>query len=55
LNCWPALKGYCLIRFYSAKAMAGLLDWIRQGKLTADDTVLFWHTGGQLALFYKPE
>ncbi len=48
-------EGLLLDPVYSAKAMAGLLDWIRQGKLTADDTVLFWHTGGQLALFYKPE
>ncbi|MBI1765670.1 MAG: D-cysteine desulfhydrase family protein [Acidobacteria bacterium] len=48
-------EGLLLDPVYSAKAMAGLLDWIRQGKLTADDTVLFWHTGGQLALFYRPE
>jgi D-cysteine desulfhydrase family pyridoxal phosphate-dependent enzyme len=48
-------EGLLLDPVYSAKAMAGLLDWIRQGKLTAQDTVLFWHTGGQLALFYKPE
>jgi D-cysteine desulfhydrase family pyridoxal phosphate-dependent enzyme len=47
-------EGLLLDPVYSAKAMAGLLDWIRQGKLTAADTVLFWHTGGQLALFYRP-
>ncbi len=46
-------EGLLLDPVYSAKAMAGLLDWIRQGKLTANDTVLFWHTGGQLALFYR--
>jgi L-cysteate sulfo-lyase len=48
-------EGLLLDPVYSAKAMAGLLDWIKQGRLTAQDTVLFWHTGGQLALFYKPE
>jgi L-cysteate sulfo-lyase len=47
-------EGLLLDPVYSAKAMAGLLDWIKQEKLTAQDTVLFWHTGGQLALFYKP-
>jgi D-cysteine desulfhydrase family pyridoxal phosphate-dependent enzyme len=36
---------------YTAKAMAGLLHRIRGGELRADDTVLFWHTGGQVALF----
>jgi 1-aminocyclopropane-1-carboxylate deaminase/D-cysteine desulfhydrase-like pyridoxal-dependent ACC family enzyme len=46
-------EGLLLDPVYSAKAMAGLLDWIRQGRLTAADTVLFWHTGGQLALFYN--
>lgn len=46
-------EGLLLDPVYSAKAMAGMLGWIRQGKLTAADTVLFWHTGGQLALFYR--
>ena len=45
-------EGLFLDPVYTAKAMAGLLDWIRQGKFSADDNVLFWHTGGQLALFY---
>lgn len=44
-------EGIVLDPTYSAKAMAALLDWIQQGKLTTNDTVLFWHTGGQLALF----
>jgi D-cysteine desulfhydrase family pyridoxal phosphate-dependent enzyme len=45
-------EGLLLDPVYSAKAMAGLLDWIRQGKFDETETVLFWHTGGQLALFY---
>ncbi len=48
-------EGLFLDPVYTAKAMAGLLDWIRQGRFQADDNVLFWHTGGQLALFYAPE
>lgn len=44
-------EGIILDPTYSAKAMAALLHWIQLGKLTASDTVLFWHTGGQLAHF----
>jgi L-cysteate sulfo-lyase len=37
---------------YTAKAMAGLIDWIKLGKLNAQNNVLFWHTGGQITQFY---
>ena len=36
---------------YTAKAMAGLIARLRAGEFSARDTVLFWHTGGQVALF----
>jgi 1-aminocyclopropane-1-carboxylate deaminase/D-cysteine desulfhydrase-like pyridoxal-dependent ACC family enzyme len=36
---------------YTAKAMAGLLAALRAGELKDAETVLFWHTGGQVALF----
>jgi D-cysteine desulfhydrase family pyridoxal phosphate-dependent enzyme len=36
---------------YTAKAMAGLIAYVRQQKIVEDQTVLFWHTGGQVALF----
>jgi L-cysteate sulfo-lyase len=36
---------------YTSKAMAGLLAYVRDQKFSADQTVLFWHTGGQVALF----
>jgi len=36
---------------YTAKAMAGLIAYVRARKFTGDRTVLFWHTGGQVALF----
>ena len=36
---------------YTAKAMAGLIARVREGSFAASDTVLFWHTGGQVGLF----
>lgn len=48
-------EGVVLDPVYTAKAMAALIDWVRAGKLGRDDNVLFWHTGGQLALFYSPD
>jgi 1-aminocyclopropane-1-carboxylate deaminase/D-cysteine desulfhydrase-like pyridoxal-dependent ACC family enzyme len=36
---------------YTAKALAGLVAWCRDGRIPARNTVLFWHTGGQVALF----
>jgi 1-aminocyclopropane-1-carboxylate deaminase/D-cysteine desulfhydrase-like pyridoxal-dependent ACC family enzyme len=36
---------------YTAKAMAGLIGYTRRGSFKPTDTVLFWHTGGQVGLF----
>jgi D-cysteine desulfhydrase family pyridoxal phosphate-dependent enzyme len=36
---------------YTAKAMAGLIAGVRERKLREDQSVLFWHTGGQVGLF----
>jgi 1-aminocyclopropane-1-carboxylate deaminase/D-cysteine desulfhydrase-like pyridoxal-dependent ACC family enzyme len=36
---------------YTAKAMAALIAYVRQQKFKEGQTVLFWHTGGQVALF----
>jgi D-cysteine desulfhydrase family pyridoxal phosphate-dependent enzyme len=36
---------------YTAKAMAGLIAYVRQQQLVQGQTVLFWHTGGQPGLF----
>jgi 1-aminocyclopropane-1-carboxylate deaminase/D-cysteine desulfhydrase-like pyridoxal-dependent ACC family enzyme len=36
---------------YTAKAMAGLIAHVRAGRFRSDQTVLFWHTGGQVGLF----
>jgi 1-aminocyclopropane-1-carboxylate deaminase/D-cysteine desulfhydrase-like pyridoxal-dependent ACC family enzyme len=36
---------------YTAKAMAALVAYARRGAFSEKDTVLFWHTGGQVGLF----
>lgn len=45
-------EGLLLDPVYTAKAMAGMVAQIRQGKFRDGQSVLFWHTGGQLALFH---
>jgi len=44
-------EGILLDPVYTGRAMAGLLDMIRKERMTPEDTVLFWHTGGTPALF----
>lgn len=44
-------EGVLLDPVYTAKAMAGMIDRIRRGLLPSSSKVLFWHTGGQMALF----
>lgn len=44
-------EGVFVDHTYSAKALAGLLAYCRDGRIPAGSTVLFWHTGGQVALF----
>ena len=36
---------------YTAKALAGLIAYAREGRFEDARTVLFWHTGGQVGLF----
>jgi 1-aminocyclopropane-1-carboxylate deaminase/D-cysteine desulfhydrase-like pyridoxal-dependent ACC family enzyme len=31
--------------------MAALIAYVREQRITAPQTVLFWHTGGQVGLF----
>jgi L-cysteate sulfo-lyase len=45
------LEGLLLDPVYTGRAMGGLIDMIRRGVFGPDETVLFWHTGGMLALF----
>jgi 1-aminocyclopropane-1-carboxylate deaminase/D-cysteine desulfhydrase-like pyridoxal-dependent ACC family enzyme len=44
-------EGILLDPVYTAKAMAGLIDRIRHGEFRSDETILFWHTGGQVGNF----
>jgi 1-aminocyclopropane-1-carboxylate deaminase/D-cysteine desulfhydrase-like pyridoxal-dependent ACC family enzyme len=36
---------------YTAKALGAMISYLRQGRFDTDETVLFWHTGGQVGLF----
>jgi D-cysteine desulfhydrase family pyridoxal phosphate-dependent enzyme len=44
-------EGLLLDPVYTGRAAAGMIDLIRQGFFHEGETVLFWHTGGQPALF----
>jgi 1-aminocyclopropane-1-carboxylate deaminase/D-cysteine desulfhydrase-like pyridoxal-dependent ACC family enzyme len=44
-------EGIILDPVYSAKAMAGLIDHTRTGRIVPGQTVVFLHTGGTPALF----
>jgi L-cysteate sulfo-lyase len=36
---------------YSGKALAGMIDYVRQGRFTKGQTIVFLHTGGSAGLF----
>ncbi len=44
-------EGLLLDPVYTAKAMAGLIAAVRAGTFAPGQTVLFWHTGGQVGYF----
>jgi D-cysteine desulfhydrase family pyridoxal phosphate-dependent enzyme len=44
-------EGILLDPVYTGRAMAGLIDLVRSEQLPASANVLFWHTGGNPALF----
>jgi D-cysteine desulfhydrase len=59
---WRAIElfgstaGIALDPVYSGKAAAALLAWVDQGRIGADEVVVFLHTGGLPGLFgYAPE
>ncbi len=60
-ECRQALKlvakteGIILDPVYTSKAMAGLIDHIRQGRISENEIVIFLHTGGTPALFAYAE
>jgi D-cysteine desulfhydrase family pyridoxal phosphate-dependent enzyme len=47
------LEGIALDPAYTGKAMAGLVAAVRDGVLADAGTVVFWHTGGAVALFAR--
>jgi L-cysteate sulfo-lyase len=44
-------EGILLDPVYTSKAAAALLQYCREGRFKPDDHVLFWHTGGLVAMF----
>jgi len=44
-------EGIFLDPTYTGKAMAGMIDMIRQGRIGKDETVVFIHTGGYPGIF----
>ena len=48
---FATLEGLLLDPVYTGRAAAGMMDLIRKGFFKKDETILFWHTGGQPALF----
>jgi len=51
VNLFAQYEGLLLDPVYTGRAAAGLIDLIRKGYFQKNETVLFWHTGGQPALF----
>jgi D-cysteine desulfhydrase len=57
ISLFAKYEGLLLDPVYTGRAAAGLIDLIHQGFFKRDETILFWHTGGQPALFaekYQP-
>jgi len=51
ISLFARYEGLLLDPVYTGRAAAGMIDLIRKGFFNRNDTVLFWHTGGQPALF----
>jgi len=43
-------EGVLLDPTYTSKAAAGMIDWVRSGRVPSTDRIVFWHTGGQPGL-----
>ncbi len=48
-------EGIILGPAYTAKAMAGLLDYIKNGRIPRGSKIVFWHTGGTPTIFAEKE
>ena len=51
IRLFARLEGLLLDPVYTGRAAAGMIDLIRTEFFKKNETVLFWHTGGQAALF----
>lgn len=45
------LEGLLFDPVYSGKALAGMIDYVRQGRFTKGQNIVFLHTGGSAGLF----
>jgi D-cysteine desulfhydrase family pyridoxal phosphate-dependent enzyme len=58
ISLFAKYEGLLLDPVYTGRAAAGLIDLIQKGFFDKEESVLFWHTGGQPALFaekYQPD
>ena len=46
-----AREGILLDPVYTGKTMAGIIDYIRKGLISKNETVIMWHTGGTPSIF----
>lgn len=51
IRMFAELEGILLDPVYSGKGAAGLIDYVRRGKFTKGERLVFLHTGGAAALF----
>lgn len=51
MKAFASTEGILLDPVYTGRAAGGMLDLIRSGKFTSNETILFWHTGGTPAIF----
>jgi len=51
ISLFAKYEGLLLDPVYTGRAAAGMIDLIRNGFFRKDESILFWHTGGQPALF----
>jgi 1-aminocyclopropane-1-carboxylate deaminase/D-cysteine desulfhydrase-like pyridoxal-dependent ACC family enzyme len=51
IHMFATCEGLLLDPVYTGRAAAGMIDLIRKGFFSKQDTLLFWHTGGATALF----
>jgi len=45
------LEGLLFDPVYSGKALAGMIDYVREGRIASEEKIVFLHTGGSAGLF----